>query len=161
MELLLHWVSEHGFDLLEAGGIAVILVFAALAFRRDGRERQISNLHAIGTAHREIWSELYNQPELARILDPEVDVRRAPPTTKESLFVTFLFNHLNLSLKAAKAGLFTPIGALERDVQWFFSLPIPKTVWELSAAFQDRELVEFVERTLESTEFPGVSEKTA
>ena len=148
MELLLHWIREHGFDLLGAGGIVASLSFTGLAFRKDEQARHVSNLLAIVAAHREIWSELYSRPELARVLDARVNVALAPVTTEEALFVSFLLNHLNASFQAAKAKMFAPVGAMEHDIRSFFSLPTPRAVWEKSRALQDEDFVAFVEDAL-------------
>ena len=75
-----HWILAHGFDLVGVIGIVGSLGFTTAAFRRDERSRHISNLLAITEGHREIWSELYGRPELARVLEPEVDFVRTPLT---------------------------------------------------------------------------------
>jgi hypothetical protein len=143
-----HWIGGHGFDLLEAVGIIASLIFAGLAFRREEKSRHTANLLAITAAHREIWSELFHQPKLARVLDPKADLAAQPVTTEESFFVTFLILHLNVTFKASVRRMFVTPEALTRDMRQFFSLPIPKAVWEKSRPLQDGTFVAFVENAL-------------
>ena len=145
MEILLHWIREHGFDLVGVVGIIASLGFTALSFRKDERSRRIGNLLALTSAHRDIWSQLFSRPELARILETDPDLIRTPVTNEEALFVTFLLLHLNATWQAMEEGVFRPRQAVARDIRWFFSRPIPRSVWEKSKAFQDADFVRFVE----------------
>lgn len=145
MEFLLHWIKEHGFDLMGVLGIVASLGFTAFSFKKDESSRRIGNLLALTAAHRDIWSQLFTRPELARILEPEVDLVRKPVTNEEALFVTFLLLHLNATWQAMEEGVFRTRQAVARDIRWFFSRPIPKSVWEKSKAFQDPKFARFVE----------------
>ena len=145
MEFLLHWIKEHGFDLVGVVGIVSSLGFTAFSFRKDESSRRIGNLLALTAAHRDIWSQLFTRPELARILETDVDLVRKPVTNEEALFVTFLLLHLNSTWQAMEEGVFRTRQAIARDVRWFFSRPIPKSVWEKSKAFQDPKFARFVE----------------
>ncbi len=139
MEFSLHWIQEHGFDLVGVLGIMASLGFTAFSFRKDESSRRIGNLLALTSAHRDIWSQLFTRPELARILETDVDLVRKPVTNEESLFVTFLVLHLNSTWQAMEAGVFRTRQAVAR--------PIPKSVWEKSKAFQDPKFVRFVEES--------------
>lgn len=148
MELIFHWIAEHGFDLLGACGIVASLVFTGLAFYKDEQARHVGNLLAIVTAHREIWSELFVRPELARVLDPQADLKTNPVSLQENLFVNFLLNHLSASFRATQLKMFAPVGPWTQDIRRFLSLPIPKFVWEQSRPLQDPEFVAFIEGAL-------------
>jgi hypothetical protein len=39
--------------------------------------------------------------------------------------------------------------ALRKDIRWFFSLPVPKAVWEETKLRQDAGFVRFVEKIME------------
>lgn len=145
MEILLHWVREHGFDLLGSVGIIASLGFTTLSFRKEESSRRIGNLLTLTAAHRDIWSQLFSRPDLARILEPNPDLTKKPVTNEEALFVTFLLLHLNATWQAMEEGVFRTRQAVARDIRWFFSRPIPKSVWEKSKAFQDADFVRFVE----------------
>ena len=145
MEILLHWIENHGFDLVGVIGIIASLGFTAFSFKKDESSRRIGNLLALTSAHRDIWSQLFSRPELARILETEADLVRKPVTNEEALFVTFLLMHLNSTWQAMEEGVFRTRQAVARDIRWFFARPIPKSVWEKSKAFQDPAFVRFVE----------------
>ncbi len=147
MEILLHWIREHGFDLLGSVGLVASLGFTAFSFRKDESSRRIGNLLALTAAHRDIWTQLLVRPELARILEPNADLVLKPVTNEEALFVTFLVLHLNATWQAMEAGVFRTRQAIARDIRWFFSRPVPKSVWEKSKAFQDPAFVRFVEES--------------
>lgn len=145
---LIHWITAHTFEILEGIGIIGSLLFTAISFRREDRSRHIANLLAITAQHRDIWSEVLDRPELARVLEKDVDILASPVTNAEALFVTFLIFHLHASFRAARSGLFTTFEGLAKDVEWFFSLPIPRAVWERSAAMLDAEFRGFVEAAM-------------
>lgn len=145
---LYHWIGNHGFDLLEAVGIIGGLSYTAAAFRRDRESRQVENLLNLIQNHREIWKELLREERLKRILDPEVDVDRDPITPEERVFVTFLVTHLSAVFYARRDGLTIGPSGERDDVLRFFSLPIPKRVWNDLKSVQNPDFVEYVEECL-------------
>lgn len=142
------WVSQHGYDLLEAIGIMASLLFTAASFRKDDQSRKISNLLALTAEHRDIWTALYQRPELARVLNAKVDLARQPVTNDEALFITFLLLHLSATFRGMKAGMFVTHQALAKDIRWFLSLPIPNVVWQQSKALLETDFVAYVEGCL-------------
>jgi hypothetical protein len=53
---------------------------------------------------------------------------------------------LSGAYQAMKNGLVIKQDDLRRDVSGFFSLPIPKAVWEKTKVMQNDDFVEFVEK---------------
>jgi hypothetical protein len=145
MEILLHWIREHGFDLVGTVGVIASLSFTTFTVRKDEKARNISNLLALTSEHRDIWTAFYERPSLARVLSTKVDVRQDPVTDEESIFVTFLILHLSATYEAIQAGVFSTGQAVAEDIRWFFSLPIPQDVWERSKPFQDKAFAAFVD----------------
>ena len=143
----LGWVEEHWFTLLQTLGIVGGLIFSGLGFRLDVKSRRISNLIALTAGHRDIWSEFYRRPELARVLNPNVNLQEAPITETERLFVTLIIVHLSCTYHALENALSVKPDALRQDIKGLFSLPIPRAVWENMKSLQDREFVKFVEGT--------------
>lgn len=142
----LEWASNNWFSLLQSLGIIGGLVFTGLALRLDARVRRESNELAVTEAHRELWSQYLRRPELARILEVKADVVVHPVTHVEEMFVLLLIVHLNTSLDVTSPDW--NVGAdegLRQDIRWFFSLPIPRHVWEHSRARHAPALVRFVE----------------
>jgi hypothetical protein len=141
----IQWVAGHGLDLLQAIGIIASLGFTAAAFRKDDTSRRVANLLTLTKSHREIWSEIYQRPELTRVLSRSVNLRAFPVTDAEAIFVTFLLHHLGTAHRAMHEGMFATRQALDRDIHWFLNLPIPRQVWEASRDFLEPDFVAFVE----------------
>jgi hypothetical protein len=143
-----HWVSDHGFDLLEAIGIIASLTFTAVAFLRDAKSRRIDNLIALTAGHRDLWKELLGNPGLKRVLDPQANFSREPVTQEESVFVTLLIQHLHAAFQAMNSELTVNADRLRWDVRQFFSYPIPRTVWTMVKTAQNEGFMQFVDSCL-------------
>jgi hypothetical protein len=142
---LLNWLADNWFVLLQGVGIVGGLIYTGSALRSDAKARQVQNLFALTKQHREIWSMLFERPELSRVLESALDLATAPITREEELFVSFLIFHLNNSYRATQAGLFIGPERLREDIRGFFSLPIPQAVWKKTVPLQDRDFALFVE----------------
>lgn len=152
---LFGWFSEEAFRLLQAVGLIASLGFTALVVHREDRSRRVSNLLALTAAHREIWTQIHQRPELARVLEAMADLARVPVTNAEALFVTFLLLHLSATYRALRLGMFSTRQALDRDIRWFLALPIPRAVWERSKDLLEPDFVAFVDRCLEPDNQPS------
>lgn len=139
------WVAEHWLDLLQTVGIIGGLLFTARTTLKDERARRISNLIAVTAQYGQIWGEFYERPGLSRVLKKDVDLSKEPISEEEALFVNLLVVHLGTVYRAMKGGMFVRLEGLQRDIQEFFSLPIPKAVWEKAKPLQDNDFVAFVE----------------
>jgi len=138
-------LDQNWFILLQSVGIIGSLLFTAAALHEDAKARRISNLIAVTGHHRDIWTQLYRRPDLARVLDPKADVQRDPVRDEEELFISLLILHLNSVFHAMSEGLYLRPEGLRKDVDWFFSLPTPKAVWARCRRVQDEAFVCFVE----------------
>ena len=147
---ILQWVTKHGTSLLESVGIIAGLVFTGITLRRDARSRHVGNLITLTAQHREIWQRFYEQPELARIREPKVDLKKSPPTRDEALFVNLLILHLNCWFQAIERKEITPPEGLGMDVGGFYSLPIPNAIWQQRRKFHDLNFVSFVDEAIHS-----------
>ena len=143
------WFTEHLFNIAEAVGIIGGLFFNAYTIRRDEQSRRISNLIAINQEHRQIWKEFYPHPGLSRITARDPDLKSAPITPQEEVFVNSLIVHLDTVHRALHSGLYVKIEGLQKDILDFFSLPIPKAVWNKVKKYQDSNFVRFVEASFE------------
>ena len=54
-------------------------------------------------------------------------------------------NHISSVYESLKDELVTKQEGLRQDVRSFFSLPLPKAVWEKTKIFQNQDFVKFVE----------------
>src|SRR5438309_354670 len=118
------WVAGNWLDLLQSLGIIGGLIFTARSLRSETKTRRVNNLLAITEGHRAVWTELYRQPELKRVLADRTDLGRDEITREEEIFVNLVILHLNCVFYARRTGLVFKLEGLRRDVGWFFSLPI-------------------------------------
>lgn len=144
------WLSSHLFSLIQVIGIVGGLTFTAISFRLEARARQVGNFLAITKNHREIWSELYAHPELARVLEAKRDLAKEPIKLEEELFVKFLILHLNSAFYASRHRELIQPEELSRDIQEFFSLPVPRVVWDRLRPLQDKNFARFVDENSHS-----------
>lgn len=145
------WIAYHWSELLQNAGIIGGLVFTAISLRRDSKARHVANLLKVTESHRQIWSKLYERPELGRVLDPAADLDQEPVSEHEELFVSLLVLHLSSAQEAIKQGMFTTPEGLSIDIKRFLSKPIPRAVWERNKVFHDSDFVEFVEEQLRAS----------
>jgi hypothetical protein len=142
------WIVGHWFELLQTASIAVGFYVTVHSIRADTNVRKVQNLFTLTAAHRDIWSKLYDHPDLERILSESLDLAANPPSVAEELFVHLLILHLRTSFKARQAGMEFDGDAVSADIREFLSLPIPREMWKKSKQFQDRDFVDFVESSL-------------
>lgn len=142
---ILGWIDIHWFDLLQTASIVVGLFATAHSIRAEANERRIQNLFTLTEAHRDLWTELYDKPELARVLQDDLDLKKSPIHRNEELFAHLLILHLATWYKARSLGSDLDDEAVSADIRQFFSHPIPRAVWEKSKQFQDHDFVAFVE----------------
>ena len=140
------WFTEHWFDLLQSVGIIGSFLLAAYTTWKDAKARRIGNSIAINDQHRKIWKDIYEHPELARALDIEADAKDI--SIGEEMFITTIIAHLSTVFRAMKHGEFVTLEGLQNDVREFFTLPIPRVVWEKLKPFQDVSFSNFVENCL-------------
>jgi hypothetical protein len=75
-----------------------------------------------------------------------VDLDELPVTTREWVFVKMLILHLDNVRRAMNVGMFVKLQGLQKDIQEFFALPIPKAVWKRLRPFQEEGLVALIEK---------------
>jgi len=144
MEVIL-WLLSHSQSILEPVGILGGLVYTGITLRQESKARRVANIITITTQHRDIWKELYDRPELGRVLNPSVNLKKHPATPAEYLFVRFVILHLSSVFRASKADeLLQPAGTVQ-DVREFISLPIPHAIWLELRDLQDNDFVKWVE----------------
>lgn len=142
------WFAQHSFDLAGQFVATATLLFAAHTFHKDEKARRISNLLAIQQEYSDIWHAQYDRPELARVVEPGADLKRHPVTAQEELFVRTLIFHLDNVRRAVQTNVLVSLPGVRKDVREFFTLPIPRAVWETHKDFQSDELTAFVESCL-------------
>ena len=148
---LFAWIGSHWIDLVQTAAIIAALLFTRSSLLWDARVRQVGNSIQLSEHHRSLWERLLRDPQLGRILNPNPNTRKKPITPAEEMFVIFIIIHLSDTYYAMKTGFYQRPEGLTKDVQQFFSLPIPRQVWEKVKALQESEFVEFVDTCFEES----------
>ena len=139
------WVAANLFNLLSAVGVIGSLWFTAISLRSETKTRRVANLLTITASHREIWSEFLKNEKLARVRDANANLLKQPVTDAERVFVTFVILHMSSVFHAMSDQLVVKVEGFRRDIAQFFSLPVPRDVWEKSKVLQNDDFVAFVE----------------
>ena len=142
------WLSGHWFQLLQSIGIIAGLTFTGWNIRLVAKARQLSNLFELTKSHREIWSKVFGNPGLHRVLQRDLDLQVNPVTLEEQVFVTLMILHLSALFEARKSKSMPQLERLEDDLRDFMGLPIPQTVWTEMKHYQNAPFVAFVEAIL-------------
>lgn len=142
----LRWTIENGFTLLNAVGVVGGLLFTGISLHSETKTRRVANLLTLMQNHRALWSEYFRNPQLARVLNATADTGKHPVNRDEEIFVNLVIQHLSSVFHALRDELVVKPEGLRRDVWWFFSLPIPRAVWERVKVLQNDAFVAFVEQ---------------
>ena len=139
------WIAENWFVLLQSTGIVGSLLFTAVSLSRSTRARRVETWFTITDHHRDLWKEVLDRPELARIRDTSPDLNAYPVTDAERRFLQLLIHHLAATHLAIQSGAIEEPAGLRADVVGFLSHPIPRVVWDESKHFQEDRFVRFIE----------------
>lgn len=148
------WLAENLFNVVGTifgSGIW----FAAFSIRKDAKvrkeeveARRVANLLAITANHREIWKEFLKNEKLLRVRDAAANIKEHPVTEAERVFVTLVILHVNSVYYAMSKQVVVEYDELRRDIAEFFSLPIPKAVWQTAKPLQNHDFAMFIETSL-------------
>lgn len=141
-------LSSEWFALIQSVGIVASLLLSALAFARDAKAREVENLLTLANFHRELWSGVSQRPELERIFREGADVVSKPTTVAEQEFLNLVMVHFQTGWRLANGGNILTLKELATDVRGFFSLPLPRAVWDKTKQFRNQKFVRFVEKSL-------------
>lgn len=144
------WLSHNWFALIQSGTLSAGLLLIGVALLFEARARRVANLIQLTQQHRDLWERMYVEPDLARILDTGARPEKTGVTAREEYFVIFIILHLSSTFYAIRSGFFRKPQGLRTDIARFFSLPIPRAVWEKVKSLQDAPFVTFVEQCLSS-----------
>lgn len=157
MEIVGTWLSENWFDALTVLTGLSGLWFAGFAIHRDAqargeeaKARKFSNQIAVTSSHREVWKEFFHSPELKRVIESAADVSRQPVTPEEEFFVQLVISNTGLMYEALKGELVTEQEGFRRDIQSFFSLPVPRAVWSATKRLQNQDFAAYIDASLKN-----------
>jgi hypothetical protein len=147
-----NWLHHNWFALIQTAASPAGLLLIGIALLFEARARRVANLIQLTQQHRDLWERMYSQPEVARILNPDVNLGEMPVTAAEEVFVIFIILHLSSTFYGIRSGFFRKPHGLRKDIERFFSLPIPRAVWNKVKDLQDAPFVRFVERSYPSAD---------
>lgn len=142
------WFNENWFNLFSSLGIVSGLWFTAVSLHSETKTRRVANLLTLTANYREVWKDFFASPELVRVIDPAADVVKAPVTPAEEFFVNLIVSHISSVYEALKDELLPQQEGLRRDVEEFFSLPVPKAVWTKTKLLQNHDFAAYLESAL-------------
>jgi len=142
------WVDGNWFNLIQTAGVIGTLLFAGLGLHREASAKEIQNLLTLAEHHRDLWSKISGNKDLVRIFKADADVEQNPPTIAESEFLNLVLVHFETGWSVANAGGITTLLDMQLDVRGFFSLPLPRAVWEKTKKYRNQRFVRFVENAL-------------
>ena len=150
MPTLFHWLEENWFSVLQGAGIIGSLLFTGISLRKDIAARRFTDLLAVTTEHRELWSEAHRRPDLERVLATQIDLVSRPLTTAEDEFLNIIIVHFQTGWELAQQKGTVAMEELELDARHFFSLPLPHEVWTQSRFRRNPRFVEYIDKCLVS-----------
>lgn len=134
--------------LLEPVAIVAGLGFSSWTAWRLACVHQISTLVAITKSHRELWSRLYESPELARVTDPRAKLKEKPVSLEERVFVLLLVLHAYSVFEAGRLRVLRRPPRQDEDLAAVFSSPVARFVWEETRDYQDPRFRAYVDSLL-------------
>jgi hypothetical protein len=87
--------------------------------------------------------------DLKRVFLKNLDLLQ-PPTVAEEEYLNMVIVHYVTGWQMAKVKSVLTPDALAADARAFFSLPLPRAVWEKTKDFRDKRFVRFVERAMKA-----------
>lgn len=138
------WLQENWSSVVSAVGIIGSLWFTGAYFRQDSKSRNFSNLLAIDERHRVLWGEARQRPDLKRVFLKDADVLTQPISFVEEEFLKSAFLHFETGWRLERIMNRGELSALALDIASFFSLPLPRAVWEKTKKFRNPKFVRFV-----------------
>ena len=142
------WIQEQWFNAVQTVGILGGMLLTRAALRREVQARRLSDHLALVGHHRELWIDAHRRPELARVFMSEVDLIAAPISVMEEEFLNLVIVHFSTGWIMARQDSLIELPLLKSDARSFFSLPIPRAVWERTTHFRDPKFAQFIEEAL-------------
>ena len=142
------WLDQDWFNLVQTVGIVASSLLATVTLRRETRARRLGDYLTVIQQHRELWSEAHRRPDLARLFQPEMDLIAAPMTVAEGEYLNLVIDHFHTGWLLVNDRVVLKAQVLAADARAFFSLPLPRRVWEATRHQRDPQFVRFIEEAL-------------
>lgn len=150
MEVSISFLHENWLNLAQTISLLGGGLLAVAVFLRESRGRKLGHFLTLAQHHRELWSEAHRRPELSRIFRSEVDLIADPITVVEEEFLYLVIVHFQTGWLLANDSAFLDKRNMATDAHGFFSLPLPRAVWNSTRAARDPKFVRFMEKAFAS-----------
>jgi hypothetical protein len=144
----LFWLNQNWFSLIQTFGILGSIWLTIASLRRETRARKLGDYLTLAGQHRELWSEAHRRPDLARIFQTELDLVAQPISVAEEEFLRLVIVHFSSGWLLARNDFVISLEVIAADVRAFFSLPLPRAIFERAKVSTDPAFVAFVEEAL-------------
>jgi hypothetical protein len=146
----LFWLNQNWFNLIQTLGILGSIWLTIASLRRETRARKLGDYLTLAGQHRELWSEAHRRPDLARIFQSELDLVAKPISVAEEEFLRLVIVHFSSGWLLARDDFVISLEVIAADVRGFFSLPLPRAIFERARESTDPAFVAFVDQALRS-----------
>ena len=143
------WLDQNWFNLIQTLGIVASSLLATVTLRRETRARRLGDYLTVIQQHRELWSEAHRRPDLARLFQPEMDLIAAPVTVAEEEYLNLVIDHFHTGWLLVNDRIVLKAEVLAADARAFFSLPLPRRVWDATRRQRDPRFVRFIEASMQ------------
>ena len=144
------WLNQNWFNVIQTLGIIATGLLAILTLSRETRARRFGDYLVVVNQHRELWREAYCRSELARVFQPDVDLIAAPVSVAEEEYLNLVIDHFHTGWLLARERVILRTEVLAADACHFFTLPLPRQVWESTLQGRDPKFVQFIKEALRS-----------
>ncbi len=145
------FLQHHWFNMAQTIFLALSFYLAVRSSKDDKDRQRIDHLYT----HLEIYQKnreiLAKHPKLISNLK-RTPTKRKPVTDEEYYFVQQTIFQLYITFEAIEAGHLSNSSGLQRDIQSYFNLSIPKAVWKEAKKFHEEDFVDYVEEVLSTVE---------
>ena len=130
-------------------GAIIGACFTVAAFRQTAEKADRDEYSTLVEQHHALWAEARERGDLNRILLEDIDLQQVPPTPVEQMFLNDVFVHFESGWKLALKNTVLTMNTFTADVRRFFTLPLPRAVWEQTKAARNPQFVSFIAKTID------------
>ena len=143
----MHWLGANWFNIVQTVALIVTLAIATSALRSSGRAAEGSNMLAILTSNREVWSQLTTNPKLQSVMRPATNAN-GDVSDEEYTFFLQVINHVRVVFELAQIGGINPVQGTRRDVHDFMNWPVFKAAWDKAKDYQNADFSQFIDNCM-------------
>lgn len=140
----MHWLAGNWFNIVQSVALVATLTIAISALRSSGQATRGSNILAIMSSHREIWSQLTTNPELQDVMRSTMSGNEEISNNEYNFFIQVI-NHVATAFELAQMGGINPVEGMRRDAHEYMNWPVFRAAWGRNKAYQEPNFVEFID----------------